>query len=124
MHTGDSDKGWIHIEGRHITGVLPNPKGGPSDLFAPGTTRQQLERAADIIVKKGVRISDPNNVIQVFEKRMKINGSNGCSGLLQAETNKVPSAAAVTRAFERVCSMVDELTVANSQGRDAARVST
>jgi hypothetical protein len=74
MHTGDSDKGWIHIEGRHITGVLPNPKGGPSDLFAPGTTRQQLERAADIIVKKGVRISDPNNVIQVFEKRMKING--------------------------------------------------
>jgi hypothetical protein len=44
--------------------------------------------------------------------------------LLQAETNKVPSAAAVTRAFERVCFIVDELTVAKFQGRDAARVST
>src|SRR5262249_9308966 len=71
IETGNLQEGWTHIEARHITGTHPH---GPGDLFAPGTTRAQLEKAADYLVDKGTRISDPSRRIQTFEKRMKVNG--------------------------------------------------
>jgi len=51
-----------------------NHPNGPGDLFAPGTTRKQIEEAAKILVKKGTRISDPSRRIQTFEKVIKVNG--------------------------------------------------
>ena len=71
IEDGNLHEGWIHIESRHITGNHPN---GPGDLFAPGTTRKQIEEAAKILVKKGTRISDPSRRIQTFEKVIKVNG--------------------------------------------------
>ncbi len=47
-----------------------HPK-GPGDLFASGTTRQQLQQAAQKIVAKGKGISDPSRTVQVFEKKMR-----------------------------------------------------
>jgi len=71
IDTGDIRDGWIHIEARHITGTHPS---GPGDLFAPGTTRAQLEEAAKKIVANGTRTTDPSRRMQIFEKRIKING--------------------------------------------------
>ena len=51
IEDGNDREGWQHIENRHITGSDP---GG--DLFAPGTTREQLERAANTVVKKVVEL--------------------------------------------------------------------
>jgi hypothetical protein len=63
-----SNTGWAHIEAKHITGEDP---GG--DLFAPGTTRAELEQAA-ISLLQGTRISAPEQDPQIFEDRMVING--------------------------------------------------
>jgi RHS repeat-associated protein len=71
IEDGDSKKGWQHIDERHVTG---DSEKGPGDLFAPGTTRTQLSEAAEQIVKKGTRISDPNKQIQTFEDRIQVNG--------------------------------------------------
>lgn len=51
-----------------------NAPGGHGDLFAPGTTRAQVEKAADRVVLKGTRVSDPSRRIQTYEKRVKVNG--------------------------------------------------
>lgn len=40
----------------------------------PSTTRAQVQEAADQIVKKGKRVSEPERDIQTLEKRMKVNG--------------------------------------------------
>jgi hypothetical protein len=71
IQTGDSREGWVHIEAGHITGTDP---GG--DLFAPGTTRAQLQRAAEIVVSRGMRISDPGRRMQTFERRITVNGKS------------------------------------------------
>jgi RHS repeat-associated protein len=71
IEDGDSKKGWQHIDERHVTG---NSAKGPGDLFEPGTTRSQLEKAAEQIVKNGTRISDPQKRLQSFEDRIKVNG--------------------------------------------------
>jgi hypothetical protein len=71
IEDGNLKEGWRHIEARHIAGNHPK---GPGDLFAPGTTRQQLERAAKEIVEKGLRISKPGQRMQSFQRKMKING--------------------------------------------------
>ena len=72
MLDGNSKKGWQHIDERHVTGNSPL---GPGDLFAPGTTRAQLEKAAEQIVKKGTRSSEnASKTMQNFEDRIKING--------------------------------------------------
>ncbi len=68
---GNSKKGWEHIRQRHIDGTDP---AGDGDLFASGTTRDQLQSAAEEIVEKGVRQSDPTKPVQSFERRMTING--------------------------------------------------
>jgi hypothetical protein len=73
IEDGNLREGWRHIEGRHVTGRHPE---GPGDLFASGTTRAQLQRAAEEIVERGVRISQQNRRIQVFERRMTINGQH------------------------------------------------
>ncbi len=65
---GNAKKGWEHIQKRHM------PPDGEADLFAPGTTREQLQQASDEIVQKGVRTSSPTRPVQVFERRMIING--------------------------------------------------
>ena len=54
------------FEARHITGA--------ADRFAAGTTREQLQDAAEKIVAKGLRISSPGRRIQTFQMRMTING--------------------------------------------------
>ena len=48
----------------------------PGDLFAPGATRPQLQRAAREVVGRGVRISEPGRRIQTFERRITINGQS------------------------------------------------
>ncbi|WP_207636340.1 hypothetical protein [Acetivibrio clariflavus] len=65
------NEGWKHIDARHVTGNHPK---GSGDLFPSGTTRKQIEDAAQIVVKKGTRISDPSKRIQTFEKVIKVNG--------------------------------------------------
>ena len=72
IEDGNSKEGWAHIDARHVTGDHPN---GAGDLFAAGTTRVQLYQAAATIVKKGHRVTeDINKVIQVFEKKIVVNG--------------------------------------------------
>jgi hypothetical protein len=72
MEHGNEKEGWQHIDERHVTGHSIK---GPGDLFAPGTTRAQLERAANKVVVKGKRvIENINRRIQTFEKKMVING--------------------------------------------------
>jgi hypothetical protein len=73
IQDGNLKKGWAHIEARHVTGTDPE---GAGDLFAPGTTRAQLQRAAEDLGTKGNRISDPARQVQVFERRMTINGKS------------------------------------------------
>jgi RHS repeat-associated protein len=68
---GDLKKGWEHIDTRHVTGNHPS---GSGDLFAPGTTRNQLAEASQKLVDKGTRISDPSRRMQVFEDKIKVNG--------------------------------------------------
>ncbi|MFI9811350.1 RHS repeat-associated core domain-containing protein [Saccharothrix variisporea] len=72
MEDGNSKQGWRHIEKRHIPGGDDPSKQG--SLFAPGTTRDQIEKAAEEMVRKGTRQSDPSPAYQVFERRMTING--------------------------------------------------
>ncbi|MEL6814795.1 MAG: hypothetical protein AAFP03_08270 [Cyanobacteria bacterium J06598_3] len=62
---------WTHIESRHVTGTVVREK---NDLFAPGTTREQLEEAAQEVVATGTRISQPSEPLQTFEERVIING--------------------------------------------------
>ncbi|MGW2299850.1 putative T7SS-secreted protein [Streptomyces sp. NPDC001809] len=71
MEDGNAKQGWRHIEERHITGTA---RGGHGDLMPPTTTRAQVEAAAERMVEKGNRVSDPNNQYQTFEKRMTVNG--------------------------------------------------
>jgi hypothetical protein len=72
IEDGNLKEGWKHIDARHVTGN--HPIHGAGDLFAPGTTRTQLEEAANRIVEKGTRISNPSRRIQMFEDKIKING--------------------------------------------------
>jgi RHS repeat-associated protein len=71
LQTGNLREGWIHIDARHITGNHPS---GPGALFQPGTTRVQVQRAIKVVARRGLRISDPGKVMQVFERSMSING--------------------------------------------------
>ncbi|MFC8760124.1 putative T7SS-secreted protein [Streptomyces sp. NPDC057193] len=71
LEDGNAKQGWRHIDERHISGTA---KGGHGDLMPPTTTRAQVEAAAEKMVEKGNRISDPNNQYQTFEKRMTVNG--------------------------------------------------
>ena len=71
LEDGNLKEGWEHIDARHITGDHPD---GAGDLFAPGTTRSQIEKATNTLIKKGARISDPSRRMQTFEKDIVING--------------------------------------------------
>ncbi|MFJ6855053.1 putative T7SS-secreted protein [Streptomyces sp. NPDC091271] len=71
LEDGNPKQGWQHIYERHIGGTAA---GGHGDLMPPTTTRAQVEAAADKIIEKGTRVSDPNRTIQTLEKRMKVNG--------------------------------------------------
>ncbi|EMH4164455.1 hypothetical protein RJ498_003778 [Pluralibacter gergoviae] len=64
-------EGWEHIRSRHIDGDHPS---GAGDLFSPRTTRADIEKYAELLVNKGTRQSDPSRTIQMFEKRLNING--------------------------------------------------
>ena len=71
LDDGDANSGWIHIDQRHITG---NSAKGAGDLFAEGTTREQIEKAANKIIKKGHRTTkNPSQVLQTFEMKIVIN---------------------------------------------------
>lgn len=72
IQDGDHNGGWIHIDGRHVSGNHPD---GAGDLFAPGTTRVQLEKAANEIVQSGFRVTqNPLRRMQTFQKVVQING--------------------------------------------------
>jgi len=72
INDGDLKKGWLHIDARHVTGDHPH---GPGDLFKSGTTRRQLEQAANKVVAKGRRVTmDPDRQIQTYEKKTVVNG--------------------------------------------------
>jgi hypothetical protein len=73
IQDGNANEGWAHIDARHVTGNAPE---GAGDLFARGTTRAQLQNAAEEIADRGVRISDPNRRLQTFERRITINGQS------------------------------------------------
>jgi hypothetical protein len=70
IEDGNLREGWKHIDARHITGNHPS---GAGELFPPGTTRQQLQEAAEQIIAKGTRISAPKLRIQTFENRIIVN---------------------------------------------------
>lgn len=85
MPNGNSRSGWIHIQQRHLTGSNP---GG--DLFAPGTSRQQIERAAREILQNGNKITgDLNRELQTFEYRMSINGKTANYRLIVNQTGEI-----------------------------------
>ncbi|RKE18249.1 RHS repeat-associated core domain-containing protein [Streptomyces sp. TLI_171] len=71
IETGNDKEGWVHIDGRHVTGNHPH---GPGDLMPPGTTREQVQSAAEKVVKRGQRISDPAKRMQLYERRLTVNG--------------------------------------------------
>ena len=71
IEEGNLKEGWIHIDARHVSGTHPK---GPGDLFASGTTRTQVTEAAEVVVAKGTRVSQPGDRIQAFERRVKVNG--------------------------------------------------
>lgn len=72
LENGNEKEGWQHIDERHVIG---NSAKGPGDLFAPGTTRAQLEQAANKVVTKGRRVTeDVNRRTQTFENKMVANG--------------------------------------------------
>ncbi|MGI8521631.1 MAG: eCIS core domain-containing protein [Actinomycetota bacterium] len=68
---GNLEEGWQHIEARHITGTHPD---GPGDLFPAGTSRRELQEAANDVVANGVRLSEPGRRMQTFESRITVHG--------------------------------------------------
>ncbi|MCX4574171.1 hypothetical protein OHB41_13450 [Streptomyces sp. NBC_01571] len=71
MEDGNPKEGWQHIDERHIAGTA---NGGHGDLLPPSTTRAQVEKAAETMIEKGTRVSDPARRMQTYEKRMIVNG--------------------------------------------------
>nr|WP_276554525.1 RHS repeat-associated core domain-containing protein [Pseudomonas peradeniyensis] len=69
---GNTKEGWQHIDERHISGT--NTSQGAGDLFAVGTTQEQIQTACECLVKKGTRTTTPDRRIQIYEKRITING--------------------------------------------------
>ena len=72
LESGNDKEGLTHIRKRHTVGGDDPSKQG--DLFAPGTSVEQITQAVNKIVAKGKRISDPGKRIQTFEKKMVVNG--------------------------------------------------
>ena len=63
-------------------------KKGPGDLFAPGTTQLQLQAVCECLVKQGTRISDPKRTMQIYERKMKLNGQRDrIRGVFDASDN-------------------------------------
>ncbi|MEU8903654.1 RHS repeat-associated core domain-containing protein [Streptomyces mirabilis] len=71
LEDGNPKEGWQHIDERHIAGTA---NGGHGDLLPPSTTRAQVEKAAETMIEKGTRVSDPARRMQTYEKRMIVNG--------------------------------------------------
>ena len=72
VEDGNLKEGWEHIDARHVTGHHPK---GAGDLFAPGTTRAQVEQAIRRVIKKGRRLTpDGTRRMQTFEHRVTVNG--------------------------------------------------
>ncbi|APU40733.1 putative T7SS-secreted protein [Streptomyces sp. TN58] len=71
LEDGTPKEGWQHIDERHISGTHSS---GHGDLMPPTTTREQVQAAAEKVLEKGTRISEPDRRIQTFEKRMVVNG--------------------------------------------------
>ena len=71
LEDGDPKQGWQHIDERHIAGTAAD---GHGDLMPPTTTRDQVDKAARTMIQRGTRVSDPARRIQIFEKRMTVNG--------------------------------------------------
>ncbi len=71
IEEGDLRSGWEHIDARHVTGNHPT---GAGDLFPRGTTRAQLQEAAESVVRDGTRISDPGRRLQTYERKLVVNG--------------------------------------------------
>ncbi|WP_232442507.1 RHS repeat-associated core domain-containing protein, partial [Burkholderia ubonensis] len=71
IEDGNSKEGWQHIDERHISGTHSS---GAGDIFPPETSREELQRVCECLVKNGTRISDPKRRIQTYAKRGKVSG--------------------------------------------------
>ncbi|MET8622482.1 RHS repeat-associated core domain-containing protein [Kitasatospora sp. NPDC004669] len=71
IENGNEREGWQHIDERHISGTSAQ---GHGDLMPPTTTRAHVQAAVEKVVKRGQRISDPGRRMQLYEKRMTVNG--------------------------------------------------
>jgi RHS repeat-associated protein len=73
---GDIKVGWDHIFARHVPGFGPKP--GDLFKFKPGRTvaemEQILEKGMEQVWSKGARGGDPAKNMQIFERRVKIDG--------------------------------------------------
>ncbi len=89
---GNPKRGWGHIFPRHVPGRSTN-QGGLFRIRLGETDAQiesQLRRAMGRVWSQGQRISSTNSVMQVFEKRMTINGLSARYRLLvDTANNKV-----------------------------------
>ena len=71
IENGNAGEGWQHIDERHISGTSAQ---GPGDLFAPGTTRADVQAAVEAVVANGTRRSPPGARMQTFEHRVTVHG--------------------------------------------------
>lgn len=71
-------KGLRHLLTRHHSDFF-NTYGNPSligegELFPTGTTVEQIINGIEEVYSKGTRTLDPNKGVQIFEKRISLNG--------------------------------------------------
>ena len=71
IENGNAGEGWQHIDERHVSGTSAQ---GPGDLFAPGTTRADVQAAVEAVVANGARRSPPGARMQSFEHRVTVHG--------------------------------------------------
>ncbi len=82
---GRQQVAYTEVNERHISGTAP---GGHGDLMPPTATRAQVQAAAEKLVEKGTRVSDPARTLQTFEKRMTVNGMRANYRLIVDSTDR------------------------------------
>jgi RHS repeat-associated protein len=90
--SGDRMVGWDHIFARHVPGFGVHQ--GDLFRFRSGATadqiRRKLESGMNRVWHSGTRISNPGKAMQIFEKRMSINGlSAGYRLVVDTANNRV-----------------------------------
>jgi len=71
IEDSNAREGWQHIDERHVSGTAAR---GAGDLFAPGTTRAEVQAAVEEVVANGTRRSRPADRLQTFEHQVTVHG--------------------------------------------------